>query len=108
MTADAARPGRIGRPPRIDRTAIAEAVLELGLDGISMKAVADHLGVSVAGLYHHVANRHELLVLAAERSLSRTPGRPRITGSTGTSGFTNGPATSTAPSCTSRRSCRNG
>jgi AcrR family transcriptional regulator len=67
----AARSGRIGRPPRIDRTAIAEAVLELGLDGISMKAVADHLGVSVAGLYHHVANRRELLVLAAERSLSR-------------------------------------
>ena len=50
-------------------------MLELGLDGISMKAVADHLGVSVAGLYHHVSNRRELLVLAAERSLarSRTP-----------------------------------
>ncbi len=36
-----------------------------------MKAVADHLGVSVAGLYHHVGNRRELLVLAAEHSLSR-------------------------------------
>jgi AcrR family transcriptional regulator len=63
-------PGKVGRPARIDRTAIAEAVLDLGLDGISMKAVADHLGVSVAGLYHHVANRRELLVLAAEHSLS--------------------------------------
>lgn len=63
--------GKVGRPARIDRTAIAEAVLELGLDGISMKAVADHLGVSVAGLYHHVGNRRELLVLAAEHSLSR-------------------------------------
>jgi len=68
-----AGPNRVGRPARIDRDAIAEAVLELGLDGISMKAVADHLGVSVAGLYHHVANRRELLVLAAERSLSRAP-----------------------------------
>jgi AcrR family transcriptional regulator len=67
----AARQNKVGRPARIDREAIAEAVLELGLDGISMKAVADHLGVSVAGLYHHVANRRELLVLAAERSLSR-------------------------------------
>jgi AcrR family transcriptional regulator len=66
---------KVGRPARIDRDAIAEAVLELGLGGISMKAVADHLGVSVAGLYHHVSNRRELLVLAAERSLSqaRTP-----------------------------------
>jgi AcrR family transcriptional regulator len=63
--------GKVGRPARIDRTAIAEAVLEIGLDGISMKAVADHLGVSVAGLYHHVGNRRELLVLAAEHSLSR-------------------------------------
>jgi AcrR family transcriptional regulator len=63
--------GKVGRPARIDRTAIAEAVLEMGLDDISMKAVADHLGVSVAGLYHHVGNRRELLVLAAEHSLSR-------------------------------------
>jgi AcrR family transcriptional regulator len=66
-------PGRVGRPPRIDRTAIAEAVLEIGLDGISMKAVADHLGVSVAGLYHHVRNRRELLVLAAEYSMAQVP-----------------------------------
>jgi AcrR family transcriptional regulator len=64
---------RVGRPPRIDRDAIAEAVLALGLDGISMKAVADHLGVSVAGLYHHVRNRRELLVLAAEYSIERVP-----------------------------------
>jgi len=64
---------KVGRPPRIDRAAIAEAVLDLGLDGISMKAVADHLGVSVAGLYHHVGNRRELLVLAAEYSIARVP-----------------------------------
>jgi AcrR family transcriptional regulator len=64
---------KVGRPARIDRAAIAEAVLELGLDGISMKAVADHLGVSVAGLYHHVGNRRELLVLAAEHSIARVP-----------------------------------
>ncbi len=69
-------PGRVGRPPRIDTDAIADAVLELGLDGISMKAVADHLGVSVAGLYHHVRNRRELLVLAADRSIARVPAPP--------------------------------
>jgi AcrR family transcriptional regulator len=64
---------RVGRPPRIDRDAIAQAVLNLGLDGISVKAVAEHLGVSAQGLYHHVRNRKELLLLAAEYSVSRMP-----------------------------------
>jgi AcrR family transcriptional regulator len=62
-------PRPVGRPPRIDRQAIADAVLEIGLSRASMKAVAEHLGVSVGGLYHHVRNRSELLMLAAERSL---------------------------------------
>ena len=101
------QPNKVGRPARIDRDAIAEAVLELGLDGISMKAVADHLGVSVAGLYHHVSNRRELLVLAAERSLS--PRRRRRTwASTGTTGCANGPGTSTNRSSTSPRSSHSG
>jgi AcrR family transcriptional regulator len=63
----------VGRPPRINRTTIAEAVLELGLDGVSMTAVAERLGVSVPGLYHHVRNRKELLLLAAEHSMGRVP-----------------------------------
>lgn len=61
----------MGRPARINRSTIAEAVLEIGIDRASMKAVADHLGVSVPGLYHHVRNRKELLLLAAERSLTQ-------------------------------------
>jgi AcrR family transcriptional regulator len=60
----------VGRPARIDRDAIADAVLEIGLGKASMKAVAEHLGVSVPGLYHHVHNRKELLLLAAERSMA--------------------------------------
>jgi AcrR family transcriptional regulator len=62
---------RVGRPARIDQDAIAEAVLQIGLDQSSMKAVAEHLGVSVPGLYHHVRNRKELLLLAAQRSMSQ-------------------------------------
>jgi AcrR family transcriptional regulator len=62
---------RVGRPARIDRDAIAEAVLEIGLEQSSMKAVAAHLGVSVPGLYHHVRNRKELLLLAAQRSMAQ-------------------------------------
>ena len=71
MSGPAGGPARgVGRPARIDRAAIADAVLAIGLDQSSMKAVAAHLGVSVAGLYHHVKNRKELLLLAAERSLA--------------------------------------
>ena len=39
---------------------IAQAASEVGLDRLTMKAVAAHLGVSVAGLYHHVQGREEL------------------------------------------------
>jgi AcrR family transcriptional regulator len=62
---------RVGRPARIDRGAIAEAVLEIGFDDVTMKRVADHLGVSVPGLYHYVKGRDDLLRLAAEQALSR-------------------------------------
>ena len=63
---------RAGRPARISRPAIAEAALELGLDDdLTMKRVADHLGVSVPGLYHWVKGRDDLLRLAAEQALSR-------------------------------------
>lgn len=67
----AGSPRRVGRPARIDKDAIAEAVLEIGLEQSSMKAVAEHLGVSVPGLYHHVRNRKELLLLAAQRSMAQ-------------------------------------
>jgi len=62
----------VGRPARISRPAIAEAALEVGLDeDLTMKRVADHLGVSVPGLYHWVKGRDDLLRLAAERALSQ-------------------------------------
>jgi AcrR family transcriptional regulator len=67
----ASRRRRVGRPPRIDRGAIARAAGELPLEQVTMKAVADRLGVSVAALYHHVDNRGELLRLAAEQSALR-------------------------------------
>jgi AcrR family transcriptional regulator len=62
---------RIGRPPRIDLAAIADAVLEIGFEDATMRRVADHLGVSVPGLYHYVKGRDDLLRVAAERALSR-------------------------------------
>lgn len=70
MTSLAARP-RIGRPPRLDRAMIARAAYEVGLDRVTMKAVADRLGVSVPGLYHHVEGRDDLMRLGAEYSAAQ-------------------------------------
>ena len=61
-------PRRVGRPAQISRQAIAEAAQEVGLANLTLKAVADHLGVSVAGLYHHIRGKDDLLQLAAEAS----------------------------------------
>lgn len=62
---------RVGRPPRIDLAAIADAVLEIGFDDATMRRVADRLGVSVPGLYHYVKGRDDLLRVAAQRALSQ-------------------------------------
>lgn len=62
---------RVGRPPQISRQAIAEAAQEVGLGNLTLKAVADHLGVSVAGLYHHIRGKDDLVRLAAEHTESQ-------------------------------------
>jgi AcrR family transcriptional regulator len=70
------RSGRVprrGRPPRIDRAAIAQAAGEIPLSDLSLRSVADRLGVSVPGLYHYVQGRDELFALAAEQSVRRLP-----------------------------------
>lgn len=52
---------------------IAEAAHDLGLEGLTLKAVADHLGVSVAALYHHVSGKDDLMRVAAEESTRAIP-----------------------------------
>lgn len=64
---------KVGRPARLDRDMIAKAAYEVGLDRVTMKAVADRLGVSVPGLYHHVEGRDDLMRLAAEYSAAQIP-----------------------------------
>ncbi len=73
MAKPAAARRKAGRPPRISKAMIAEAAHDLGLDGLTLKAVADHLGVSVAALYHHVSGKEELMRMAAERSTRAVP-----------------------------------
>jgi len=71
---DRSGPGpRRGRPPRIDRAAIAQAAGQIPLSDLSLRSVADRLGVSVPGLYHYVQGRDELFALAAEQSVRRLP-----------------------------------
>jgi AcrR family transcriptional regulator len=62
---------KIGRPAKLDRAMIARAAYEVGLDRVTMKAVADRLGVSVPGLYHHVEGRDDLMRLGAEYSAAQ-------------------------------------
>jgi len=67
----AATPRRMGRPPLISRELIADAAVEVGLADLTLRAVADHLGVTPTALYHHVDGKDDLLRLAAERSAGR-------------------------------------
>lgn len=60
-----------GRPPRIDRAAIARAAGEIPLEELTLRSVAERLDVSVPGLYHYVSGRDDLLRLAAEQSALR-------------------------------------
>lgn len=57
--------------PRLSRDVIVEAALVLldreGLDGVSMRRVADDLKTGAASLYAHVANKEELLDLLLDR-----------------------------------------
>src|SRR2546429_3970851 len=56
--------------------AALELVNEEGLEGLSMRALADRLEVKAASLYWHVRDRRELLELLAESILDGV-GRPR-------------------------------
>jgi AcrR family transcriptional regulator len=75
-TSEAAPAGKrpkAGRPPRINRQMIAEAAHARGLDGLTLRDVADDLGVSIAALYHHVRSKDDLMRLAAEYSAATVP-----------------------------------
>jgi AcrR family transcriptional regulator len=58
----------VARPttPLIDRQVTVKTALQIidseGLDAISMRTLADHLGVATASLYHHFHSKDELLL----------------------------------------------
>lgn len=67
----------MGRPPKINQSSIVEASLAIaddqGLDGLTMKAVADRLGVTPMALYRHVDDKAHLLDLVVEALLGELP-----------------------------------
>lgn len=67
----------MARPRRIDRAAVLGASLAIaddkGLDGVTMHAVADRLGVTPMALYRHVANKEDLLDGVVESLLDEMP-----------------------------------
>lgn len=64
--------GRVGRPPLISTREIVAAAIEIGLEKVTLRQVADHLGVAVPTLYRHIRGRDELVRMAAfEITLNR-------------------------------------
>lgn len=68
---------RRGRPATIDLDAVLEGALRLvgrvGVEGLTMKALALELGVTPMAIYRYVENKQALLELIVERVLSREP-----------------------------------
>ena len=72
-------PARGGAGSRIPltREAIVDAALDVldreGIEGLSMRNVAERLGTGAASLYWHVRNKEELLQLVFERATQEVP-----------------------------------
>ena len=70
----------MGASAKLDQAAIVGAAFEVlnneGLDGLSLRLVAEQLGVQAPALYWHVHNKAELLSLMAARfhEVGRLPG----------------------------------
>ncbi|MFG2617339.1 TetR/AcrR family transcriptional regulator [Streptomyces sp. NPDC048507] len=63
-----------GRPARLDRDRTVDAALVLldgaGLDALTMRRLAETLGVRAGALYRHFATKQDLLTAMAERMLA--------------------------------------
>jgi AcrR family transcriptional regulator len=73
-------PGVRSRKPRrraLTREAVVDAALEVldegGVEGMSMRAVADRLGTGAASLYAHVSGKDELLALVLDKVVAEIP-----------------------------------
>jgi AcrR family transcriptional regulator len=68
------RPGRRPGPkPRLSRELIVDAAVEMGVESVSIGAVASALGVAPAGLYRYISGRDDLVAAGLERILGEAP-----------------------------------
>lgn len=74
----------MSQPTPLSRAKIAEAALGLlatvGVDGLTMRRLAAHLGTAPMSLYRHVADKDDLLGLVATELASRLPRASREAG----------------------------
>lgn len=65
------------RPTRLNHERVVEAAIAMaddrGLEETSMRALAEHLGVTPMALYNHVANRSELIDHMLDRVIDTIP-----------------------------------
>lgn len=66
-------PGRRGRPPRITREDVVRAAFDLGIERLTMRSVAERLGVGVSSIYYHVEGIDELVDCVADELLRSLP-----------------------------------
>lgn len=65
-----------GRPSVLTAELIGEAVIELGIETFSVKALAAHLQVSERTLYNYASNRSGLVALGMEHLMRNAPRFP--------------------------------
>src|SRR6185437_10042431 len=71
------RRGRSAPRPQLSRDLIVNAALKVieadGGDALTMRRVADEIGVSASALYGYVANKEELIQLVLEQIMAEVP-----------------------------------
>jgi AcrR family transcriptional regulator len=81
-----------GRHPRFDRDSIAAAALEIadseGIDAVSMRRVATHLGAGTMTLYYYVRTKDDLLALMFDAIMGELLVEPDQLGTDWREGFT--------------------
>jgi AcrR family transcriptional regulator len=79
------RRGRSAPRPQLSRDLIINAALKVievdGGDALTMRRVADEIGVSASALYGYVANKEELVQLVLEQIIAEVPFPPAATAS---------------------------
>jgi TetR/AcrR family transcriptional regulator, tetracycline repressor protein len=85
MNAPSSGAPRRGRPPSLSRDQIVEAALQLtdesSLEDVSMRSLANELGVPVMTIYNYVASKEELAQLVVDHALRHVEMPPIEAGS---------------------------